>query len=220
MIKTQSRRASMDWMCGPFQPELLPDWFSKVGPAIAAFVAVGVFAMNRWYVKRDLRAKRRVLRVMLVELIRRTCLHASLMQERIRCSRSDLTMLLLMPRGARRGRLSLRGTDRLFVLQADLLGLADKGDEIVAEFIESCRLYRYQLDELANVKQPPKDISKVVWNQYAVLVEDITADFVPTLIKLQEKGKVAISHLQRQVSPISVRWAARTDRLGDLIRNI
>ena len=60
----------MDLMCGPFQPDLLLDRISKLGPAIAAFVAVSVLIANRWYVRRDLRARREVLRAMLVAHIK------------------------------------------------------------------------------------------------------------------------------------------------------
>jgi hypothetical protein len=133
----------MGWLCGPFQPELL------FGPAVAAFVAVGVLVANRWYTRRDLRSKRRVLRAMLIGHIREAASFAETMREHFRSRPQD--RVLHTSTAAKLGSYQLPSEDRLLDLQGDLVSVADHGDETVAEFIEACRRYRHRIAELAKL---------------------------------------------------------------------
>src|SRR5688572_2543070 len=130
----------MDGVCGVFRPDLIPDWLSKSGPAIAAFVAVFVYSMNRWHARRDLNAKRSVLRAMLFKHIERALLQAFAMQQPSICARH------LTPRRifdlARVGVYSILGTDRLLELQCELLRVADYGDDAIAVFLEALHIYQ------------------------------------------------------------------------------
>jgi hypothetical protein len=191
----------MDLVCGVFQPELMPDWFSKVGPAIAAFVAVGVFVVSRWYARGDLRAKRRVLRVMLVEHIKDALYFAEAMRDEFKLpALPEFTSHA--PNWAQRGIYEMAGSDRLFELQGDLVAVADHGDETVAEFIEACRRFRRRIDELARIERCPLEEGelggKLKWVHDKVVERGIERA-AQAIDELRRTGKAALAHLERLV---------------------
>jgi hypothetical protein len=192
----------MEWMCGPFQPDLLPDWLSKIGPAIAAFVAVGLFAMTRWYARRDLRAKRRVLRVMLIGHIRDALYYAHGLQNEF--TSQNPAQAFGTAHFAKRGMYELPGTERLLDLQGELIGSADHGDEIVAEFIEKCRIFRGCIDELAKFSISDGSTTGASGIIYERLAVRTVMRAHAGVNDVHQTGQAAVAHLERLLPRIRV----------------
>lgn len=161
----------MDLLCGPFTPALIPDWLSKVGPAVAALVATSLYGLTRWHAGRDLTAKRDVLLSILGETIGRVWVCMCHLQTALdetckvrddgefekrsadRCARVLESFELLME----------RNSQRLYDLQDELVRLARNGDDTFAIFIEGYRT----LDECVqsalavSQKRGPLDVDTV-----------------------------------------------------------
>lgn len=134
----------MDGLCGVFRPDLIPDWIAKVGPGVAALIAVVLYGLNRWHVRQDLAGKREVLRAMITERLWEACRQVSQRRKLFEDYRKE---------GRTRWRsvvedAKLMKIDRLMELQPELLKIGIRGDGVLAAFIESCRTYEHTVTAL------------------------------------------------------------------------
>lgn len=146
----------MEWVCGAFQPALIPDWIGNTGPAVAALIAVFIYWRNRINQVRDLQARRRVLQSMIGARIRVTILFARELPGRLK----DVMELLSYDAASVLDDsewMNVPGMARLIELQAQLTAFGDPADFAIARFIESCRIYTSVLErqrEIATRRDP------------------------------------------------------------------
>ena len=132
----------MDGICGVFRPDLIPDWISKIGPGVAALIAVALYGLGRWHASRDLAAKRKILHRMLRQQVLLTIEQCTVLD--------DIIEKIAVAEGYEAVVKSSRlpTAQRLFELQPQLLSIGAKGDFAIASFIEACRAYESWVSNL------------------------------------------------------------------------
>lgn len=126
-------------VCGVFQPALIPDWFSKIGPALAVLIGLLLYHLTRRNTIKDLRARRKVLHAILRQ-------HVSAGARFAKDARKELEQMLEGKGtstifGVALIFLKPTGMERMSELQAELLAFGEEGDVDIAVFIESYRAY-------------------------------------------------------------------------------
>lgn len=129
----------MESICGILQPELIPDWISKVGPAVAALTGAAIYWLNRRNTIKDLKHRRTSVMGALQIHLERAIVFARTSLDRIQArsfadiSDNDMTIEMM--------HLQLDGVGRMSELQTELFKIGMEGDDVISEFIETCRSY-------------------------------------------------------------------------------
>lgn len=184
----------MEWVCGPFTPALVPDWLSKCGPAVAALVAVTIYWLNRRQARNDLKEKRKVLRVMLASPVAEIVQFAAVQIAFVHGHSDRDVRTARIAVFAKEGALNLPPCDRMLDLQIELMKVADRGDDVIADFIEACRSYQDNVAELARIKRraDEKRGNDAEFNDW---IEQAAEGVRETLQAIKEKGRLAQAQL-------------------------
>lgn len=135
-------------------------WAGAIGTLLPAVIALFIFHRSQAIARADLVRRRNVLHAMLVERVRKAVRSAKFINDRVQSLQtSDEHLVQTFRDGA--SLLQVPRLDRLIELQAQLVSFGTKGDQEIAAFIETCRLYHEALSECIELSQRSDDAARL-----------------------------------------------------------